>query len=797
MEFRSFFEGATAKSPFPFQEAFATNELLPHVLAVPTGVGKTATVVLGWLWRRLHAPKKIRRETGRRLVFCLPMRSLVDQTAESCKDWLDKSKLTDKVGLSVLMGGSIARDWDDKPDSNQILIGTQDQLLSRALNRGYSMSRFRWPVNFAWLNNDCLWAVDEIQLMGSGLSTTAQLHALRTKLGTHGPNHTVWISATVPPGSLETVDLREVLHPERNPLRIHELQKADRARKELKGRLGAAKSLDRFDGDFDPKQAGKTAKKLIALHQPGSLSLIVVNRVARAQALVEALRKQAGDSIPVALVHSRFRPGDRKSVQAEVLSTKRRWTGILVATQAVEAGVDISARLLVTELASWPSLVQRFGRCNRYGEVEDACVLWVEPPNSRKEEGARPYTVDELEIARKRLLELDDVGPQSLASIELDRVLPALPVLRRADLLSLFDTQSDLAGHDIDISGYVRSTEADVDVQVYWRTWEGTAPPASMDAPHPDELCRVSVHELRKFLEKQQVGWRWSSLEAKWQAMPWRDLFPGLTILLPTGAGGYSKALGWTGNPNHVPQVIERPGESVPPDQDAGDPWTFVGGGYVELELHSDDVVEAVEALREEFGKGEIPWDTLIRAARWHDLGKAHAAFQTMLMANLPDDDERRGTIWAKSDRRYSGRCERPHFRHELASALALLEHGGSDLEVFLVAAHHGKVRLAIRPRPTEPLPKDRPDLLYALGVHDGDVLPEARLGGGVTVPSVTLHLAPMLLGRHDEHPSWSERCLNLLAEHGPFRLAYLESLVRVADWRGTRKRESEGRRHG
>ena len=47
-----------------------------------------------------------------------------------------------------------------------VIVGTQDQLLSRALNRGYSMSRFRWPVHFGLLDNDCLWVMDEIQLMG-------------------------------------------------------------------------------------------------------------------------------------------------------------------------------------------------------------------------------------------------------------------------------------------------------------------------------------------------------------------------------------------------------------------------------------------------------------------------------------------------------------------------------------------------------------------------------------------------------------------------------------------------------
>jgi hypothetical protein len=54
-------------------------------------------------------------------------------------------------------------------------------LLSRALNRGYGMSRYRWPMHFGLLNNDCLWVFDEIQLMGSGLATPAQLEAFRKK----------------------------------------------------------------------------------------------------------------------------------------------------------------------------------------------------------------------------------------------------------------------------------------------------------------------------------------------------------------------------------------------------------------------------------------------------------------------------------------------------------------------------------------------------------------------------------------------------------------------------------------
>lgn len=788
MKFEKFFAKATGTDPYPYQAKFATSDALPHLLEVPTGSGKTATAVLGWLWRRRHGSPAIRRITGRRLVFCLPMRTLVEQTAQACRKWLGALGLTDDVPVWVLQGGSIARDWDEAPERDSIVIGTQDQLLSRALNRGYAMSRFRWPIHFGWLNNDCVWVLDEIQLMGSGLSTSAQLHALREAFGAFGPVHTVWMSATVAPGILETVDLRKLWakdEPRRQGLEAED-------RKALDKRLKARKPLSALA--HDPKKPGATAKKIAELHAKGTLTLVVVNQVARARELVEAFAKLG---VTAELIHSRFRPHERRQTSSRALDPK--FDGILVATQAIEAGVDIDARLLVTELASWSSLVQRFGRCNRAGQRKDASVLWLDVASKDKE--ARPYTVEELDVARARLEELEDVGAARLAAIGIDPVRPALPVLRRTDLFALFDTQADLAGHDIDVSGYVRTSEHDSDVQVFWRA---EASSAEMKAPHPDELCRVPVEQLRSLLGKDGRARRWSSLRNTWEDVRERDLHPGLTLLLTVEQGGYSPTLGWTGNAADKPTEVPLPSDAEALDADDGDPWTHQHR-YVELAVHSGDVVDAVGALHDSLAElAELPWPALQRAARWHDLGKAHAAFQAMLIEKLPDDDERRdGRVWAKSDGEHAGRCERSHFRHELASALAFMDQGGDDLEVYLVAAHHGKVRMAIRSRPNESPPRgeagiDR-DRAYALGVWDGDELPRVELGGGVVAQGQRLSLDVMKLGRQsrdgERRPSWTERSLALLDEFGPFRLAYLEALLRIADWRGTRVRM--GGEHG
>ena len=135
------------------------------LIDIPTGFGKTGAVVLAWLWNRAL---KRRSDWPRRLVYCLPMRTLVEQTLQNTEQWLRRLGLSDEVGLHVLMGGEDTGEWDIHVERNAVLVGTQDMLLSRALNRGYGMSRYRWPMHFGLLNNDCLWIMDEVQLMGPG-----------------------------------------------------------------------------------------------------------------------------------------------------------------------------------------------------------------------------------------------------------------------------------------------------------------------------------------------------------------------------------------------------------------------------------------------------------------------------------------------------------------------------------------------------------------------------------------------------------------------------------------------------
>ena len=206
--YEAFFRAAFDNEPFDYQRRLATSEKLYSLVNVPTGAGKTAAILGAWLWRRLRTPTSV----GRRLVYCLPMRTLVEQTEQVARKAIARLIAhgiveEGRFEVHVLMGGEVSDTWDASPERECILIGTQDMLLSRALNRGYAMSRFRWPVHFGLLNNDCLWVLDEVQLMGSGLATSTQLQAFRRMLGSFGNVQTIWMSATVERDWLKTVDV--------------------------------------------------------------------------------------------------------------------------------------------------------------------------------------------------------------------------------------------------------------------------------------------------------------------------------------------------------------------------------------------------------------------------------------------------------------------------------------------------------------------------------------------------------------------------------------------------------------
>lgn len=799
MNFRQVFEAATKRTPYPYQEALGTAEAIPDALVAPTGAGKTAAMVLAWLYRRRYAADVVRQQTARRLVLCLPMRVLVEQTVDAVRQWLRALDLLDeindaprgKIGVHVLMGGATTSEWHLHPEQDAVLVGTQDMLLSRALNRGYGASRFVWPWHFGLLTNDCWWVLDEVQLMGVGLATASQLAAFRRLLGTYGPAHTLFMSATLERSWLATVD-----HPAPDPARILSLSAQDRAQPELARRRAAPKRLSRARSVIRKGFEKSLAEEVAARHLPGTRTIVVMNTVDRAVALwnaLEKLWKKTKGSLE--LLHSRFRPHERDAVISRVLAPG--FDGIVVSTQVIEAGVDVSARTLFTELSPWASLVQRAGRCNRAGEFADADIFWIDHDNDAKV--ALPYQTDDLRRARGYIETMVSFNPDAIehAGVELPAPEPT-HVLRRRDLIDLFDTTPDLAGADIDVSRFIRDGD-ERDVQVFWRDVAGQPADDERRAARL-ELCSVPVGEVRRY---DRNVWRWDHSSGVWELVPAikrsERVVPGGVYLLDASDGGYTEPVGW--NPEshaRVPVVRATDVFADPEESQTDDRDSFLGvrgpRAWVPLSTHALDTRDAARDILRDLALRDLPTDALVRAAQAHDLGKAHPVFQATMTRDMPFECAT-NVLWAKSGRR--NRHERRGLRHELASALAWLTLGDEtdrDLVAYLLAAHHGKVRLSIRALPKDAAPADR-TTLHARGIWDGDGLPPVDLGDGLTLPALLLDLSPMQLGRQNGAPSWAERMLTLRdsATYGPFRLAFLEALVRAADVRATRLEERRG----
>ncbi|HNQ87699.1 MAG TPA: CRISPR-associated helicase Cas3' [Verrucomicrobiota bacterium] len=825
MNFDDFFKAARNSSPPPFdyQCRLACGDQSPNqergdwlaqgavceskLINVPTGLGKTAAVVLAWLWNRLHPA--FNHPWPRRLVYCLPMRTLVEQTQNEITKWLDHLRANvgepgfDREGKEelawlrqhspvVLMGGEETdRDWDIHPEKPAILVGTQDMLLSRALNRGYGMSRYRWPIHFGLLNNDCLWVMDETQLMGVGVETSVQLAGFRGHMGTLAPCHHWWMSATLEAERFATPEAPP------QPERFH-LTEQEPSVPAVQQRVLAVKRLHRARTnvtDDATAYATALADEVVSAHVSGTLTLVIINTVERAQEVFREMRQRVIGT-PVTLLHSRFRPAERQKFVQQVLQSAG--DHIVVSTQVVEAGVDLSSRTLFTELAPWSSLVQRFGRCHRHGEFADggADVHWVNVPDT----AARPYEADGLGAARHLLANLSDASLAALNRVN-SPVLEPPPrhSIRPKDLRELFDTTPDIAGADLDISRFIREGD-DTDCAVFWRD---AAAAADATSPAREELCAVPVTRLREFADKHRDSkvWTWDALARTW-VHPDRFI-PGRTYWLHASLGGYDLEIGFDRRSKKAVQPV--PGASE--QEEAHDDERGTSSGCAEsLETHTAAVLANAGSL---FAALDLPAslsDALRRAAAWHDAGKAHPAFQLALRKANPALATDR--LWAKSGSKARlDFGERPHFRHELASALAFralasATTADSALVAYLIAAHHGKVRLSLRALPGENEPPPRPDAtdpLFARGVWEGDMLPPLVLDGRGW-PATSLSLAPMQIGLGpDGQPSWLEACLALrdAADLGPFRLALLETVLRAADARGSRETQTPAQPDG
>lgn len=796
MTFKEFFKKATGFEPYHYQEQLAKEAAIPQIISVPTGAGKTEAAILAiYLWRRIYSDDNTCQNTPRRLIYCLPMRVLVEQTISRVEKWLANLKLDDEIKIITMMGGNANHDYRLYPEDNAIIIGTQDMLLSRALNRGYAMSPFQWSVEFGLLNNDCLWIMDEVQLMHNGLATSIQLDRFRDQLQTFAPHKTVWMSATINKQWLETVDS--------DPDQYVSLGLSDKddKNKALSKRKSAKKTLRELAIQPDSKYTKDDAEMIKSKHKDHTITLVIVNTIKRAQSLFKEMQKIRGTT-NVMLIHSRFRRKERSLINKKIqeISDNPQQDLIIISTQVVEAGVDISAKTLITEMAPWISLIQRFGRCNRKGEHDDSVVYLI----PLKEKQYPPYDCQIMQASEQILGRHmnKSVSPKDIPQI--DDPMTHEIVIRKPDIIGLFDTAPDLSGNYTDVSRFIRSLESTNDVSVFWKDWSGQQP--EKYKVQSEEICNVSISDISEFRKKHPV-FRYDSLDGTWQKTD--RMYPGQTFLLRSKDGGYTETEGWNNTSAESVSVIE------PESDDTGASFGESNGsdnlsentGWITL---NDHTVHVIDQTKEIFKKlehlGDFQ-DVLLLTAEYHDMGKAHHIFQTTMLRGT--DDISNKELWAKR----GGRAyhTRKNFRHELASALAFLQldtkHADKDLIAYLVASHHGKVRMSIRAPPEKNTSRENNSYVnpagdYILGIpldikesvrifmsNKGEKSKKSkeRLLGRDVISEIKIDASIARIGKKDNARSWLQITLGLLEKYGPFKLAYLEAVIRAADSRASK----------
>ena len=473
-------------------------------------------------------------------------------------------------------------------------------------------------------------------------------------------------------------------------------------------------------------------------------------------------------------------PPKRESWREQFLSRTACTAGadrIIVATQVVEAGVDISAGCLVTELAPWPNLVQRFGRCARYRGQGRVVVM----DRGHDEKTAPPYDPESLASAWAAVQAISDAGIAELERYESElneesraSLYPYEPdhLLMRHEYDELFDTTPDLTGADLDISRFIRSGD-ERDVRVFWADISKDEVPARDRQPQRRELCAVPFLKARDWLcgsesksnRKPKLrgamsAWIWDWIDGEWVEARRENLLPGRVVCVAARCGGYSVEQGFSPESGEkvplAPMIdLSAEAEAVDAADSEHDGEPLSASEWKTIACHSDEIVASVARIAGDLKLPEEIQSLLALAARWHDVGKSHPAFQGAIRdveggprPVRPDLAKGPSKAWLWPPGTYrithdTGEIEdRPSFRHELASAMALFsllqlyqpkhpallgpwidlfKEIGKELEltvssesptpaiqevlncsedefnllVYLVASHHGKVRVA------------------------------------------------------------------------------------------------------
>lgn len=809
--FADWYQALRGYPPYPWQSRLAARIAAgdwPKALHLPTGSGKTSLIDI-WAWARSLGLPGI----PRRVYWCVNRRLVVDSVALQA-DFLQQA-LPD-LQTSCLRGG--LNQLGDlglvDPSRPAIIPTTIDQLGSRLLFRAYGSSHWVAPMHAGLVGQDALIVLDEAHLSEAfmaTLNTVERQH--RQALGL--PWRCLYLSAT--------------LHDSQEMDDVFCLEADDYAHPQLQRRLKQPKPTRLVECRKESLVA-ELVKQALALRAEGAAVVaVVVNRVATARAVFSQLLEHD----TACLLTGRIRETDRAALLAEFLPgllagsrAQGRPSLFLVATQTIEVGADLDFDALVSECASLSALRQRFGRLNRTGELDSASGVIVcgksvstrnkNPDDSFPDENSQPEKEDPvygedskkawdwllanaLKSKRDKWIDLSAWALQDKTFPE--EIRPDYPVLGDADLAVLAQTSGR---RHIDITPWLHGYSQRLEVAVIWRAdlgenaqddWPVTL---AFIPPLATETLNLPVWELRRWLNEHHANALigvWDGDELTVHTALDVALTPGMTVVLPAHYGGCD-AWGWAPDSRTaVTDLADTPrrrrihpalqdeaaalladytcedspiSENELLDRLAIEPegaWQIVsypGGLLILLGAPVPEQVAGVRISLKQHLRGtaelarsllpkELPPElakAVIRAALWHDVGKRDVRFQQMLGSDGHPPLAKSLTRTREQARRARQLSGLPDgWRHEVASAAVVKDRA---LIRYLIATHHGRGRCWL---PAQP---------------DSAAWQQAN------------------------GPQWPADHARLTAQFDPWGLAYLETLVRLADWAESR-REAEG----
>ncbi len=345
-------------------------------LNAPTGGGKTLTSLR---YALAHAESNGKR----RIIFVSPLLTILDQNAKVIRDYVQDDSLILEHHSNLVREASDSDELDERELLTEnwdapIIITTLVQLLNTLFSGKMSAVR-----RFQALCGSII-VIDEVQTVPVKLLSLFSLAVNFLAEFCHAT--VVLCSATQP-------CMEQTAHPLHGPVR--ELLPYDPA-------LWAVfrRTEIRDGGSASLNEIADLSREL--LEEADSL-LVVCNKKDEAQSLFCSLKDMDGDCFHLSAAMC---PAHRRDVlQALNVSLEHREAGktLCVATQVVEAGVDISFGRAVRLAAGMDSAVQTAGRCNRNGEAGPDAVAPVLVVQCR---GERLGSLPDIQRGKDATLEL-------------------------------------------------------------------------------------------------------------------------------------------------------------------------------------------------------------------------------------------------------------------------------------------------------------------------------------------------------------------------------------------------------